>query len=190
MNPEEVPQPVPEQEPKEPPNEQKEAPEEKPKEEPKEVPMGLPKPVADVPSPAPAPAPIQKSEPAKIESGKAASSPGGIKSIINKAKGEATNAGAWIQSHPTQAGLVGAGVALGSMLAGWVIFRALKHRKDKSGKGHRNHPRSIDVRDEIMADFPANAMERRAVMDEIDWDDEEFLEFLSLLPGVDDILPE
>jgi hypothetical protein len=159
--------------------------------QPAEVPVAAPEEqpqlTATTPAPTPAPAPVKKSKPAKIEGGKAAASPGGIQSIINKAKGQATNAGAWIQSHPLESGLIGAGVALGSAVVGWVIFRALKGGKHKSVKGRRNHPRSIDVRDEIMADFPTNAMERRAILDEIDWDDEEFLEFLSLFPGVEDI---
>jgi len=197
--PEEAPKEAPKEEPKEAPEEQpkeaaKETPTQQPNlevnEAPQEKPKEEPKPTVAASPPAPAPIPAKKSEPAKIESGKRASSRATIQGIIEKAKGGATNAGAWIQSHPLQAGLIGAGVALGSIVVGWVIFRALKGGKDKSGRGRRNHARSINVRDEIMAEFPTNAMERRGIVDEIDWDDEEFLQFLSLLPGVDDILAE
>src|SRR5947207_10391299 len=87
-----------------------EIPKEEPK-EPKEIPKEEPKPrVVFPPAPASAPTPAKKSEPAKIESGKRVSSPAGIQGIIHKAKGQATNAGAWIQSHPLQSGLIGAGV--------------------------------------------------------------------------------
>jgi hypothetical protein len=110
--------------------------------------------------------------------------PGGVQDIINKAKGEAANAGQWIQSHPLHAGLIGTGVAIGSLVSGWVIFRALRGGKGKSGRGRRYHIRSLDTRDSIVAEFPANSLERRAVLDEIDWDNKEFLEFLTLFPDV------
>jgi len=41
-----------------------------------------------------------------------------------------------------------------------------------------------------MEEFPSTKLEKRAIIDEIDWNDEEFLEFLSLLPEFDDILQE
>jgi hypothetical protein len=118
---------------------------------------------------------------------KGESSPGGIHAILGKAKGHAEKATGWIQSHPLQAGLIGAGVALGSLLTGWLIFKALKGGKEKSGKGRRNHARSIDVVDAVKGEFPTNAMEKRALLDEIDFDDQEFLEFVSLLPDFSDI---
>jgi hypothetical protein len=95
--------------------------------------------------------------------------------------------GEWVQSHPLQAGLVGAGVAIGSLVTGWVIFRALKGGKRKSDK-HRRHARSIDVVDAVKSEFPTNSIQKRAIVDEIDWDDQEFLEFMNLLPDLDDIL--
>ena len=177
-----------------------EAPKEAPTEEPKETPEEQPKletkelteeqPI-EQPSSVPVPvlgSPAKKQEPAKIESGKPASFPRGVQDIIQTAKGHATNAGQWIQSHPLHAGLIGTGVAIGSLMAGWLIFRAIKGGKGKSGKSRRNHARSIDVTDAVLAEFPASSLEKRAILDEIDWNDEEFLEFLNLLPGVEDIL--
>jgi hypothetical protein len=35
--------------------------------------------------------------------------------------------------------------------------------------------------------LPANALEKRQILDEIDFDDEEFVEFLSLLPDFGDV---
>ena len=86
-----------------------------------------------------------------------------------------------------QAGLIGAGVAIGSLLTGWLIFKALKGGKDKSDKGRRRHARSIDVIDAVKGELPANALEKRQILDEIDFDDEEFVEFLSLLPDFGDV---
>jgi len=187
------------EQPKEPPKEEtKEEPKPEPKPQLKEVPKEQPATVA-APAPAPAPvaapaptaapiSPVKKAEPAKLESSKHATPPGGIHNIINKAKGQAENAGVWIQSHPLQAGLIGAGVAIGSLLVGWVVFRAVKGSKAKSGKSRRHHARSLDFSDAVMSEFPSNSLEKRAILDEIDWNDEEFLEFLNLLPEVQDIL--
>jgi len=88
----------------------------------------------------------------------------------------------WAQSHPLQAGLIGTGVAIGTLVAGWTIFRVLRGRKGKKNGGNRRHARSLDGLDAIKAEFPVDALEKRAVIDELDLDDEEFLEFLSLLP--------
>lgn len=89
----------------------------------------------------------------------------------------------WAQSHPLQAGLIGTGVAIGTLVAGWTIFRVLRGGKGKKKKGaNRRHARSLDGLDAIKAEFPVDALEKRAVVDELDLDDEEFLEFLSLLP--------
>jgi hypothetical protein len=62
-------------------------------------------------------------------------------------------------------------------------------RKDRDDRGReRRHARSIDGMDEVKMSFPRNAVERRAVVDEIDWEDEEFLEFLELFPGMEDLI--
>ena len=107
---------------------------------------------------------------------------------MHKAKGTAAGVGAWINNHRLQAGLIGAGLTIGSVVAGWLIFKILRGKKSRNGR--RNHRRSVDVADDFMAEFPKNAVEKRAIMDEIDWDDEEFLEFLSLLPDVQQLLAE
>ena len=88
-----------------------------------------------------------------------------------------------------QAGLIGAGVAIGSLLTGWLIFKALKGGKDKSEKGSRGrrHARSLDVIDEVKSELPMNALEKRQILDEIDFDDDEFMEFMSLLPDFEDV---
>lgn len=88
-----------------------------------------------------------------------------------------------------QAGLIGAGVALGSLLTGWLIFKALKGGKDKSERGGRGrrHARSLDVVDAVKGELPVNALEKRQILDEIDFDDDEFMEFMSLLPDFDDV---
>jgi hypothetical protein len=85
-----------------------------------------------------------------------------------------------------QAGLIGAGVAIGSLVAGWVIFRALRGGKDKKDRS-RLHGRSINSIDAVTAELPSNAFEKRSVVEDIDWDDEEFLEFLNLFPDLEDI---
>jgi hypothetical protein len=41
--------------------------------------------------------------------------------------------------------------------------------------------------DAITSEFPSSKFEKRSLVDEIDWDDEEFLEFLTLFPDLDDI---
>ena len=40
--------------------------------------------------------------------------------------------------------------------------------------------------DDIKAEFPANAFEKRALIEEIDLTDEDFLDFLELLPSAED----
>jgi hypothetical protein len=128
--------------------------------------------------------------PATLESDKspAKSAPGGISGIIHKAKGHASNAGDWIKKHPVGAGAIGAGVAIGSVIAGWVIFRALKGKKNRDRGNARRHARSIDVYDDVKLEFPRTGIERRAVVEEIDWDDEEFLEFLAMFPEMEDLV--
>jgi hypothetical protein len=141
------------------------------------------------------PPPVEKKEPPpiinqikdKIEKKLEPERKDGIHGVIEKAKDHAASAGEWIKEHPMQAGLIGAGVAIGSLVVGWIIFKALKGGKEKKKQGSRLHARSADPLDEVMANFPQHALERRAIIDEIDWDDEEFLEFMSLLPDLDEI---
>ena len=96
----------------------------------------------------------------------------------------------WASGNPWQAGAVGAGVALGTAIVGWIIFKALQGGREKSRGGHREKRYVEDFHADIMEEFPSTKLEKRAIIDEIDWNDEEFLEFLSLLPEFDDILQE
>jgi hypothetical protein len=169
-----------------------------------DVPPAAPNPQPEVPQPAPvdppkpastfvppgAPSTAKKPDIAKIDNKQKKNKPipAGVAGIIEMAKHQASNAGQWIQSHPLQAGLIGTGVAITSLVLGWIIFRALKGGKSKSEKNQRNHARSIDIIDAIKSEFPANSVQKRAIMDEIDWDDEEFLEFMKLLPDLSDLV--
>jgi hypothetical protein len=157
-------------------------------------PHPAPAPAPKVEPPAPAPAPVHAPEPApapapapeKKEEG--GFNPG---KIVDKAKEHASNAIEWAKGHPWQAAGIGAGVAIGTAVIGWLVFKALKGGKAK-GKGKGKHgKRSVeDFHADIMEEFPTNKLERRAVFDEIDWEDEEFREFLNTLPQIEDILQE
>ena len=89
----------------------------------------------------------------------------------------------WIGSHKLQAGLIGAGVALGSLVVGWAIFRAIKARKaKKAGNNRRHHARSFDDLDDFNADVLDSInhhLAQRNPLDGIDLEDKEFLEFLA-----------
>jgi hypothetical protein len=98
----------------------------------------------------------------------------------------------WIGSHKLQAGLIGAGVALGSIVAGWAIFRAIKARKaKKGGNNRRHHSRSFnefdDFNAEVMADINHH-LAQRDPLEGIDLEDKEFLEFLASFEDSDDLL--
>ena len=117
--------------------------------------------------------------------------PDGIHGVVHKAKEHTQNAVDWTKEHPAEAALIGAGVTIGTLLAGWTIWRAFGPRRRRYENGRRrNQARSIDIVDELKAGFPANAMEKRALLDEIDIDDEEFLEFLELFPSATNTDPE
>lgn len=74
-------------------------------------------------------------------------------------------------------------MGIGTLVLGWVFFRALKRGKDR----YPRHARSFDVSDAIKNELPHSGLEKRAVVDEIDWNNDEFLEFLELLPDLNDI---
>jgi hypothetical protein len=144
---------------------------------------------AAAPSPPPAPAPVTEPEPPKPSP---APSPRGFNPgrLIAKAQQHGANAIEWVKRNPLPAAAIGTGVALGTAVVGWLIYKAIKGGKQK-GKGGRRERRSIDeFHAEFLEEFPANRLEKRAILDEIDFDDEEFLEFLSLLPNVEDILQD
>lgn len=149
-------------------------------------PPPAPAPAPKVEPPAPAPAPQPAPAPEKKDGG--GFNPG---KIVDKAKEHASNAIEWAKGHPWQAAGIGAGVAIGTAVIGWLVFKALKGGKAK-GKGKGKHgKRSVeDFHADIMEEFPTNKLERRAVLDEIDWEDEEFVEFLQTLPQIEDILQE
>ena len=65
-----------------------------------------------------------------------------------------------------------------------------KGKRSKNYSGRRYYRRDLDSTDEFITEFPKNHIERREIMDEIDWDDEEFLEFLSMIPEVEEYLYE
>ena len=101
---------------------------------------------------------------------------------MQKAKSPAQRVG-WVQSHPVPAGLIGAGVACTWKYGSWIgdLLCSQKRGEGETGKKVVNHARSIDIHNSIVAEFPHNAVEKSSVFDEIDWDDEKFLEFLRLL---------
>jgi hypothetical protein len=172
------------------------APEPEPSSEPAPAdPQPDPEPQPD-PAPEPEPAPASDPPADDVQEGIAPlkkfaagqKTPPGIHGYIYKAKGHGENAIQWAKENPTQAALIGAGVTIGTLLAGWTIWRVLgKKKRRNGGRQRRNHARSIDIADEIKAEFPATAMEKRALLDEIDFDDEEFLEFLELFPSAEDV---
>lgn len=91
----------------------------------------------------------------------------------------------WIGDHKLEAGLIGAGVTIGALVAGWAIFRAIKARKaKKGGKNRRHHSRSFDEDDEFTAevlDSIEHHWAQRNPIEGIDLNDKEFLEFLESL---------
>jgi hypothetical protein len=93
-------------------------------------------------------------------------------------KGLAQGAGNWVKSHPLQAGLIGTGVAVGSLLVGWLVFKALKKGKNKKS---RYQARSIDLYDDVLHSLPSTEEEKLELLAEIDMEDEEFLQFMELL---------
>jgi hypothetical protein len=135
------------------------------------------------PAPAQDPSPVEDSP--QDEVAQSDEKPTGFAGIIEAAKGHATNAKEWIQSHPLQSALIGSGIAIGTAVAGWLIYKALKKAK---GKKERSHPKLFDLVDGIKEEFPKNHLQRRNVIEEIDWNDPEFLEFLELFPDLDDLV--
>jgi len=125
---------------------------------------------------APPPAPIKAKDPSAKEERRS-----GIGGIVDKAKGLPARAIDWIGTHKVQAGLIGAGVAIASIVAGWAIFRAIKARKAKNRGNHRRRARSFDVNDDIYSEVVADIdhhLAQQDPLDGIDLNDPEFLEFL------------
>ena len=108
--------------------------------------------------------------------------PEGWEGILEKTQGKIGDVMQWASEHPAQAYLVGAGATLGAALAYWAIYRAIKNRKSKEDKNEteasrrrRRHPRDFSP-DKTKR---ANTDETGAALDEIDWNDNDFLEFLA-----------
>ena len=125
---------------------------------------------------APPPAPNKALDPSPKEERRS-----GIGGIVDKAKGFPARAIDWIGTHKVQAGLIGAGAAVVSIVAGWAIFRAIKARKAKNRGNHRRRTRSFNVDDDIYPEVAADIghhLAQQDPLDGIDLNDPEFLEFL------------
>jgi len=66
-----------------------------------------------------------------------------------------------------------------------LIYKALKKAKGKKDRGHQ---KLLDLVDGIKEEFPKNNLQKRNVVEEIDWNDPEFLEFLELFPELTDMV--
>jgi flagellar biosynthesis/type III secretory pathway M-ring protein FliF/YscJ len=100
---------------------------------------------------------------------------------VDTAKAFPAKAIDWIGKNKVPAALIGAGVAVASIVAGWAIFRAIKARRAKKDGNNRRHPRSFDEIDEVLPEAKADYDYRIAQqdpLDGIDFNDAEFLEFL------------
>jgi hypothetical protein len=118
-------------------------------------------------------APAAQSPDASKASAPAAQPKKGVAALVGKLKGLAQGAGFWVKSHPLQAGLIGSGVLVGSLLVGWLALKALKNKKNKKMRGH--HKRNYDPLDAI---FDMTEEEKLRYLAEFDPEDPEFVEFM------------